>query len=561
MYINTMKNLISVDRIGDKLMQTARRFPISVALTAGFAALQFSKTTDIGISDSQLGAFLLYGTIISAAAALWLEDFIGYRKQLAIIAAITLLWGVYCFFLPVTTNPPHWHWLSGGKLSESTITNLKAIGIAAFLSMLFIPFLKKGKDDAFWHFTMQMAVQAAMTIIFTFSIFIGLYIANHVIFELLVGTTGQGQRIYDMETKIRIFCFDLFAPLYFLSNIPDKIAKHSEKITLNKFFNIFTMYILMPIAAIYTVILYAYLSRIISVWELPRGLVSYMVSAIAFMGLTIAAVLYPARTTLPRYFGLMILPLLVLMTIGITRRIDDYGLTVARCHILLLNIWFYGIYAYLFITEGKRIKWVLISFAAIALAASVGPWSVTNVTKRVLIAEVNRYLEDTEAVLEEDDKKMIRDKLRYLSDTYGKLVVQDMNIDSLRISRRVSSDERRFHISQNDKWDNEILDIDNFNTFVYLDYRAPFSIAEKENPYHNIKKGIRYSFEKKLMAIEIQKHAKTFTVPLPELIGNRERIYQGDDYTILITTYNGRHFESQDSVVVEAFRGYLFYNR
>ncbi|WP_461252298.1 hypothetical protein [Treponema sp. R8-4-B8] len=65
--------------------------------------------------------FVSLGVFISAAAALWSEDIAGYAKQYAITAAVIILWGVYCFFMPA----------HGVTLIAESV----AIGSAAFLSI------------------------------------------------------------------------------------------------------------------------------------------------------------------------------------------------------------------------------------------------------------------------------------------------------------------------------------------------------------------------------------------------------------------------------------------
>ncbi len=70
---------------------------------------------------------------------------------------------------------------------------------------------------------------------------------------------------------------------------------------------------------------------------------------------------------------MIVVPLLVLMTVGIARRISDYGFTVNRAYILLLNLWFYGVYIYLFAVRGRHVKWILISAVVVAFVSRVAP--------------------------------------------------------------------------------------------------------------------------------------------------------------------------------------------
>jgi len=404
-----MKKFFSPQVIAQKSILLIERFPISISLIVLLALLLFTEiNSPVNEIPGQVYYFFLLGSVISVAATLWLEDFVSNRKRNLITAAIMLLWGVYCFFLP-----------SSRELELSKTIELLVIGNCAFLAIFFISFLKKDKDKAFWKFTMQMLLQLGVAACFGAIIFGGLSLAVLSICELFDVTT-EG----DIFFYLAIFCYVLFSPLYFLANIPDKTAKHDEEIALGKILKILALYILTPLASLYAVILYVYLFKIIIVWELPDGLVSYLVSSLMCVGLFVITLLYPARFSLLRYFGLLMLPLLVLMSIGIFRRFDDYGITIYRGYVLLLNIWFYGICIYVFITKAQRIKWILISFAVIALLSSIGPWSIPNITKYRLIAEVSKSNFDE---MKPEDKKNIKDKERYLRRTYGEASVHDID--------------------------------------------------------------------------------------------------------------------------------------
>ena len=85
-----------------------------------------------------------------------------------------------------------------------------------------------------------------------------------------------------------------------------------------------------------------------------------------------------------RGLPIAILPLLVLMTIGIARRLNDYGITLNRLYLLTLNIWFYIVCIGLFILRAQRIQWIAVSFAGIFLLTSVLPVNYARLTHRYM---------------------------------------------------------------------------------------------------------------------------------------------------------------------------------
>ena len=116
------------------------------------------------------------------------------------------------------------------------------------------------------------------------------------------------------------------------------------------------------------------------------------------------------------------------MFVGIVRRFSDYGITINRLLVLILNIWFFGISIYLSISRSRQPKWILISFATIVLLSAVGPWSVINLTEKSLKNELSQLLSDANWTNSDasqiktlDTAKQIRlsDVAYYLQRTYG----------------------------------------------------------------------------------------------------------------------------------------------
>jgi len=356
----------------EKLSLLVKRFPISILLIVGLAVLFFvGINKDFDDISYQFWIFFSIGAIISVTTTLLFEDYFSNLKNYGITLFAVLLWGVYCYFLPEKTE----------NIQISKVIEIFVVSGTAFCAMFFISFLKKNNDHAFWNFTTQTLFQMVLACVFGTILFGGLSLALLAIDSLF--NVSVDSKIYG---NLAVICFALFTPIYFLANIIDKTEKHNNEIFYNKVQKILALYILTPILAVYAVILYAYLFKIVVAWELPNGWVSWLVSALALGGLIVITVLYPVREQeknkvvnfISHWFGLLILPLLLLMTIGIFRRIGDYGITINRGYILFLNLWFYGIYIYLFFTKSRHVKWILISFVAVALMTSVNVYGVAT---------------------------------------------------------------------------------------------------------------------------------------------------------------------------------------
>jgi hypothetical protein len=357
-----------------KLFAGVVRFPVSVIIVVVYAVL---TTWSLHHQAYKIGhnfiAFFITGFFLSIAVALAVEEF--RKRWLVQLAALITsgLWLVYWTFQPATFDADYLYYLS-------------AMVLITFILALFSgSFIRTKKDISFWNFTAATFVRAIITIIFSGVLMGGISLAFKAIDILFKAHVHNNTYGY-----IAICCFILFGPVYFLSNIPPVAEKHDIKIRFNKFLKIFSIYIIIPILLIYTIILYAYLIKITIDWQLPNGWVSWLVSILGVGGSIAVMLLHPVYTEKKnkaaelfcRYFPVAVLPLLVLMTIGIFRRFNDYGLTINRLLVIILNIWMYAISIYFIVTRSEKIKMVLISFAVITFIAAVGPWSVFNTTRK-----------------------------------------------------------------------------------------------------------------------------------------------------------------------------------
>src|SRR5690606_24507962 len=117
--------------------------------------------------------------------------------------------------------------------------------------------------------------------------------------------------------------------------------------TFPKGLKIFVQYILIPLAIIYLLILYAYSAKILVEWNLPNGWVSMLILWYAVFGILAILLAYPLRddTDNPwvrlysRFFFVGLLPLILLLFIAVGVRIGDYGVTELRYYVVLLGIW------------------------------------------------------------------------------------------------------------------------------------------------------------------------------------------------------------------------------
>lgn len=374
-----------------KLTDAVIRFPFVIAALAGLVSLFYLEINGAAVKlRTSYWIFFSLSIILQLAVTLWFENIkqLWLRFLPNVIALCVML--LYVYLLPE-------------KLLPYQEPQQFILGMLLIFSCFFVAYLRKNQDDAFWVFSKKTIIQGVISYVFAGILMGGLSLAAFSL-EQLFGV-NISEKVYE---NLSVSCFLLFAPLYFLSNIPGKNEKYETEFDFNKVLKILGLYILLPVLILYTIILYVYLIKIVLVWELPEGWVSTLVSVLALAGFLCMLIVYPLSKTeqnkvvafLSRFFPLILLPLLILMSVGILRRVDDYGFTVNRLYVLILNVWFYAISIYLFITKSRHLKWIVISLVFTGLVFSVGPLSVYKINERMMQRELNQLLTETGVIKE-----------------------------------------------------------------------------------------------------------------------------------------------------------------
>jgi hypothetical protein len=109
-----------------------------------------------------------------------------------------------------------------------------------------------------------------------------------------------------------------------------------------KVLDIFGNWILSPALIVYTVLLYVYGLKILFTWDLPKGMLSYMICIYLFLAVVARACRFLVEKRLFELFykslNLLAIPVLILMWVGILYRIVEYGFTEERVYLLILGV-------------------------------------------------------------------------------------------------------------------------------------------------------------------------------------------------------------------------------
>lgn len=499
-----MKNPFSTRGMSGKLREVACRFPLAVASIAAGTVLALLAVHGFeDVINYRWVLFLGFALTSSVAVALAFEERWPRVGTLLAGVAVAALWGVRCVFFPADID----------DMSSAQGVELCVILGASFFSVFFAAYLRRDTDAQWWNFSTQTVVRLILGAVFAWIFFGGLSLACFAVSKLFGVDVPE-----EIFADLSILCFIVFAPLYVLAGVPSRADKHDPELYPAPVLKVLALYVLGSVMAVYALILYVYLLKIIVTWELPNGWVSWLVTILATGGLAMTLLLYPLRMKggsrlvefLSRWTGIIVVPLLALMTVGIARRIGDYGWTPNRAYILLLNLWFYAIYIYLFVVRSRRVKWIVISAVAVAVLSSVGPWSLARIIPRESIVEAG-----DDAVYEETDGEW------FSSDN----TIRENTTQSIAPG---------------------------FDRFMKISW-----YGEDNADYANGTLKITRQGEDIVICLTAGE-PREFRLPVRQAMNTKE--IRGEDFLFIVDVFTAIKFEDTDTIRINKLDGYLFYN-
>ena len=416
MNIQSLKQRLSLQNISETLLRVLKRFPVTtgllVALTAVLSYL-LATETEPGRKLLCLLAFMSAGIVISLATSLWGEEQRDQRRRWIVESVSLALCAVYCVLLFLTDIIPD------RGLPAFYIGNIAWI-VAIVILVPFGSFLREKDDLKAWHFILSLCVALLISGVVSGVMSGGLE-------GLLFGTTA----LFEFElnekaaTVIMLVCSVLLFGMLFLALIPRGERKHNASAEMPSFLTKVVSWLLLPLLGCYIVVLYVYGINILIHWELPKGMLSWLVSVVMITYVLCYVLLYPQvlnkqswqSKVLTFWLPIVILPLLVLMTVGVVRRFMDYGITAPRLYLLTLLIWFYAICIVMLVVPQKRFRWIALSFAALFVLSSGQPLNYYRICRPILTAKIDKMFDNK--VLTEEEMQKLQEDIAYMRTNYG----------------------------------------------------------------------------------------------------------------------------------------------
>ncbi|WP_258105038.1 DUF4153 domain-containing protein [Marinoscillum sp. MHG1-6] len=293
--------------------------------------------------------------------------------------AVLLLIGVY-YYLPGSEE----------TLNKSIpYIRYTILSIAAHLLVSFAPFLSRGTLNGFWQFNKVLFLRFLLAVLYSHFIYVGLILALFALDELFKVDVQD-----ELYFEIFIFIAGVFNTWFFAAGVPDEYDVLDGDEVYPKGLRTFILYVLIPLLGLYFLILYSYSIKIIALWSWPSGIITYMIIAVAVLGILAMLLAYPYSIResgspirfLKRGYYWVLIPMVVMLYLAIGIRVLDYGVTINRYITIFLAVWLSGISIYM-IVGGKDIRVIPISLFSIILLCSFGPWGLFSVSER---SQVNR---------------------------------------------------------------------------------------------------------------------------------------------------------------------------
>jgi hypothetical protein len=417
---------ISVKRMIEGMETAVRRFP-SAALTA-FAGtvigLVLIHIDEPGFYPNLLMTLMLGFPLFIAVVLFGGQQAWTSNKKIIINCLAAAFLTAYYFWLPENIL----------KAQDMFIIRYVMWTVGFALLVTFVPFLKKNEErviEAFWRYNRILFFSLALTALWAAAIQIGISIAIASV-DFLFNVHVEPERY----AELGVIVAGLFSTIFFLSRIPKDIQHFQKEEEYPKELLLFSQYVLVPLVMLYFLILYAYVVRILVLWEWPKGTLAYMILGFSFLGMAAYVILYPLRDKMPwarksgNIFHIVLIPQAGMLFWALWFRISQYGFTENRYFVFIFGWWLLAMAVYFLVSRKKDIRIIPITIFIIAFLSSFGPWgafavserSQTNRLEKLLVKNdlfINGTVQKAAGKVTFDDQKEISSMVRYLNDVHG----------------------------------------------------------------------------------------------------------------------------------------------
>lgn len=463
-----------ISTLSQNALSSFKRFPLALVwVTFGSVFLIGLYATDDYevIRTYEALSLTLVVSVSWLIGTQFISEGLGHNSSSRIVfkSVCLLLIGLFYYYLEVLSE----------DISEIEYSRFFLLLLAGHVLVVFAAFIKTWNAEQFWNYLKSLAFALIRSALYALVLFIGLSIAIAA-FDFLFDVKFNSY-IYLQNL---VFCLGIVNTFIFLNDFP-KVNELDKSIEFNKAIKVLVVYILIPLSLLYIVIVYAYAIKILVEWELPRGWVTYLISALSILAFIIHMVIEPIREMhksklIKKFFPLYfyaILPLIPLLFIALFKRISDYNFTELRYFGLVLAIWITVMLFYMIFSKTKRLTVYPKLFFIFIMISTFGPLSAFKIS-------INAQLSELEKIMAEMDKKEIKSFSKEEYDRFESIVKYLGYRDVLDKTEQIFGFNPEEVFSNSTTYKIPIKIIDNLNIDV-----TNIKISTNKNTYRNYSLG------------------------------------------------------------------------
>ena len=220
-----------------------------------------------------------------------------------------------------------------------------------------------------------------ITYIFALVLFIGIGIVlttvNYLFFK------SRSFFIFRLTMYSSWFIAEVLGASLFLSLLK-KTDDDLENYEFPSIFNLLIKFVIIPLIAIYTGVLYIYMAKTAISMQLPKGLISHLVLWYTAVSVIIMILITPFTQkdkflgNFKKYFPYFSIPLIFASLFALFQRIYQYGITEKRYYVLILIFWL--LFCMILFIRKMNITGIFISLIACVVIAVYTPFSAKSVS-------------------------------------------------------------------------------------------------------------------------------------------------------------------------------------
>ena len=281
-------------------------------------------------------------------------------------------------------------------------------GLSAHLVAAILPFIgsKRNSNQLLWRYNQGLLTQFVVAALYAGILYGGIALSIFT-FNLLIIKGAIPDEFFAYMAALVFILGHAF--IFAINCTEDGENWVEEQHNYTKVLKNLVRYILIPIIALYLIILYMYMAKITWLWSLPKGIVSLMTMVFSVVGYFTVLISYPFQfeednqwlSNVYRRFSWLLLPLMPLLFIALYVRISEYGFTELRVALTYLDVWLLLITGYYAFVKKPNILVLPLTLLVLTLAARFLPkynfhrWSVESQETRLLgyLSTLNMYNE------------------------------------------------------------------------------------------------------------------------------------------------------------------------